>query len=125
MVISLLQCVAVRCSVLQCVAVCCSIHTSSTFNMVISLFISQHFAQHDIGDAIRTRSGHPLMTVYQHLKKENGNKNGVNSSKKIGVCCSVLQCVAVCCSVCVAVCCNTNGVVKNAAFRAKLSDPLF
>jgi len=74
---SVLQCVAVCCGVLRCVAVCCSVLSSAADSCVAEGVL---------------RCVAVCFSVLQC----------------VAVCCSVLQCVAVCCSVLqsVAVCCN-------------------
>jgi len=68
---SVLQCVAVRCSVLQCVAVCCSVLQCVTVVQICSR-----------GPSVSHTANHVMHSVLQC----------------VAVCCSVLQCVAVCCN---------------------------
>jgi len=85
----------VCCSVLQCVAVCCSVPLSVSFCIVF----------HATKDAHHTLSFCSvflgLLSVFLHVLR-------VCVLQCVAVCCSVLQCVAACCSVlqCVAVRCS-------------------
>jgi len=75
---SALQSVAVCCSVLQCVARCCTVlHGVAVFCSVL-----QYGMRVDLSEHSRSVSGNVEVCGYS-----------------LGVCCSVLQCVAVCCSV--------------------------
>ena len=118
---SVLQCVAVCCSVLQCVAVCCSVtaqHLASQRDHVsVYLYVFvQYFAskRHPFHFPVYLRV--PKQYVASHPVSILGTRfcRGFSES-----CCSVMQCVAVCCSVhsllhrifwkmlqCNAVCCS-------------------
>jgi len=91
-----LQHVAACYSVLQCVAVCCSV---DSFNMLLSQQLNSTKLLHCIGTLVSVccsvvQRGALCCSVVQC---------GV-------VCGSVLQCVAVCCSVlqCIAMCCSVS-----------------
>ena len=104
----MLQCVG--CSMLQCVAVCCSV-TGVHKTGCTSVHHDTHRTQH-------THYSHVLQCVavccsVKTLRHEchacaQVALMSVVSAQEQCVCCSVLQCVAVCCSVlqCVAVCCR-------------------
>jgi len=79
---------AVCCSVLQCVAVCCSVSQSACCSVLQCV-------------AVTTRTNHNTADSQQW-------RAAVCCSMLQLACCSVLPCVAVCCSVlpCVAVCCS-------------------
>ena len=80
----LLQCVAVCCSVLQGIAVCCSVYVCSrTFIMNHSLRFCLNTLQHT------------HVTHVNHLI----DMRDKNVLQYIAEYCSVLQCVAVCCSI--------------------------
>jgi len=74
----MLQCVAVCCSVLQCVAVCCSVYA-----MRCTFFLAVCY-------------GSVLQSFTYVLVS---TPSSVPSESQVPVCCSVLQCGAVCCSV--------------------------
>ena len=126
---SVLQYVAVCCSVLLCVAVCCSVllyiypfshklffythsvsFSLSNFLLLFSLFtiilpvllsLFLSFSQKVAANnkALCVERYQFILLLFHH---------SVSVLQCVAVCCSVLQCVAVCCSVlqCVAVCCS-------------------
>ena len=79
---SLLSCVAVRCSVLLCVAVYCSLLQYVAFPKYINNSRAGPYQRHVISN---------IGTCWSRQLSPETRQ----------VCCSVLQCVAVCCSVCV------------------------
>ena len=82
------QCVAACCSVLQCVAVCCSVlQQLATKHNPHSLQLA--FSTHSTFNCVLQRVA-MCCSVSQQLAFEH-NRHSI-------VCCSVLQCVAVCCS---------------------------
>jgi len=86
-------------SVLQCVVVCCSVMQRGA----AWLSVVQCVAQYDSGSCSVVQCG----AVYCVLRACSPLMLGRSMLQYVAVCCSVLQCVAVCCSVlqCVAVCC--------------------
>jgi len=109
-----LQCVAMCCNVLQCVAVCCSVLQCASCNQTSSNLADQH-AHPWVGVAMCCRVLQ-CFTVWS-------TSRFYSMLQCVAVCCSVLQCVAVycsvlqyvamCCSVlqCVAVCCSVSQCV--------------
>ena len=94
-VLQLLQCVAVCCSVLQCVAECC--------NVCCSMFQKRTSSERDHTEAIRCG------TLSNVLQRVAVFCMALQACCRELMCCSVLQCVAVCCSVCYrepVVCCG-------------------
>jgi len=92
---SVLQCVAVYCSVLQYGAACCIVYlralcSTGIFPPMMSLL-------------------NPWMRMYDYIRLLHRVAVCCSvTSQCVAVCCGVLQCVAVCCSMlqCVAVCCS-------------------
>ena len=124
---SVLQCVAVCCSVMQCVAVCCSVlyskkEMSSKIKKIRNeecvavnyemLRCSEEYCSHKKGSFSKTnwelRGVLQCVAVCCSVLQSPKSLLFQIRIRKWGVCCSVLQCVAVCCSVlqCVAVCCS-------------------
>jgi len=102
-VTSLSQCVAVCCRVLQCVVVCCRdilARNKTPFEPFLSRVLD--CIKRVIFAFSTSKNSFSRISVFrlQHSCRRD--------AQCVAVCCSVLQCVAVCCSVlqCVAVCCS-------------------
>ena len=113
---SALQCVAVCCSVLLCVAVCCRTYAEDSPTQILLMYHMQHTATHCNYTAPHATHIHLQMSHVQH---ETLRFLFLTLLQCVAVCCSVLQwvqnlaihipyLVAVCCSVlqCVALCCR-------------------
>jgi len=88
-----LQCVAVCCSVLHCVAVCCSVLQcdASVLQCVAIIKVPSSWAIHTSVQCLAI-----IKVPFAWAIHTNQETKGVEIHR---VCCSALQCVAVCCSV--------------------------
>jgi len=113
------------CSVLQCVAVCCSVlqslhigitalHRKKRSEMRINAWRRSTRVTNEISQKTACSLQSWLLRIFVSIilrvatAQENMFTNRTSPLLRVAVCCSVLQCVVVCCSVlqCVAVCCS-------------------
>ena len=95
---SVLQCVAVCCCVLQCVAVCCSVLQGRPHEQCAAGQISlQHTATHCSSLQHTATHCNQLQLTRADLINEVCPAVHLNFLPRASVCCSVLQCVLMCC----------------------------